>query len=234
MTIFSRFKYVLDVWYVGECDMVQYVESGFELMLPPFFDGIEVLKIIERAGRISYKSEGNITEDSWRKFLTDRLSHKPPHLTVIEHGYITVKIICDRGISHELVRHRLCSFTQESTRFCNYGKDKFGREITVIDKSKFFNTVHVAAAWRAAMVAAEDQYMDLIDKKHPAEIARGVLPNDLKTEIVISTNLREWGHIFFQRTSEAAHPCMKEIMIPLHQKFQEMFPIIYDDLSVYC
>lgn len=191
-------------------------------------------KVIELAGRVCYKSEDKITEDSAKVFVSKIKSLN--HESVLEHGSITVKFICDRGVSHELVRHRIASFSQESTRYCNYGKDKFGSEITVIDIGtgfKFTSTDSDPHAperyevWLQAMADAERHYLKMLSLGATAQEARSVLPNSTKTEVVVTANPREWKHIFKLRSAKAAHPQMQEIMIPLEAEFTTMWPAIF-------
>ena len=182
---------------------------------------------IERSGRVCYKSEDRITEDSAAKFIARLQESK--HESVLEHGSITVLVTCDRGISHELVRHRIASFSQESTRYCNYSKDKFSEEITVIDIEGAFPDMGKFQydAWKDAMYRAEATYFDMIADGASPQLARSVLPNSLKTEIVITANPREWLHIFRMRTSIQAHPQAREVMVPLQHQFQELWPSIF-------
>ena len=187
---------------------------------------------IELAGRVCYKSEDRITLGSAEKFIGRLMDSK--HESVLEHGSITVRIICDRGISHELVRHRIASFSQESTRYCNYGKDGFGHEITVIDIASGFkydftdaNYQTRYAVWCAAMENAERSYLKMIELGATPQEARSVLPNSLKTEIVITANPREWLHIFRLRTSNAAHPQIREVMFPIQAEFALLWPSIF-------
>jgi len=191
-------------------------------------EGNEILKRIELAGRTCYKSEDKIDDVSAQKFVKRILN--AGHHSVIEHIYITVKFICDRGVTHELVRHRLASYSQESTRYANYSKEKFGEQITVI-KPLFWdeNTIEYSI-WYEAMENAERVYMSLINSGASPEQARSVLPNSLKTEIVITCNIREWRHIFSLRCSSAAHPQIREIMLPLLSEFKNKIPVIFDDL----
>jgi len=188
-----------------------------------------ILKQIELAGRTAYKSEDKITEDSSKDFVGMIL--KRGHLSVIEHQSVTVRIICDRGVSHEIVRHRLAAYTQESTRYCNYSKGKFGNEITVIEPVFWDKDDEKYKVWRSAMKHSEICYNRLIELGATPQEARSVLPNSLKTEIVITMNLREWRHFFTMRTSQAAHPQMREIAVPLLSEFKRRIPIIFDDLG---
>jgi thymidylate synthase (FAD) len=195
-------------------------------------DGEYILKQIEKAGRTAYKTEYKITTDSAKKFVKKILDMG--HESVIEHYNITVRVICDRGVTHEIVRHRIASYTQESTRYCNYSKGKFGEEITVI-KPCFWNSgvekdKKKYGVWEKAMMAAEKDYLELIKLGASPQEARSVLPNSLKTEIVMTMNLREWRHFFKQRTSNAAHPQMREIACPLLDEFKRQLPVIFDDI----
>ena len=204
-------------------------------------NGRELLKQIEKIGRTCYKSEGNITEDSAIKFVTGLISRG--HEAMIEHNSISVRFICDRGVSHEIVRHRLASFGQESTRYCNYSSDKFGNEINVIDikdgieldtkMNKLDPAIikSIIFEWEVAMEDAEKHYLELIKLGATPQIARGILPTSLKTEIVVTMNLREWRRFFKLRTEIVAHPQMREITIPLLQEFKKLIPIVFDDIK---
>ena len=195
-------------------------------------NGEEILKKIEKAGRTSYKSENRITAESAKELVKKIIGYG--HESVLEHEKVTVRVICDRGVTHEIVRHRLASYTQESTRFCNYSKGKFGSEITVIEPC-FWNLSKEEnrkkyEVWKKAMEQAEKSYMTLIELGAEPEEARSVLPNSLKTEIVMTMNLREWRHFFKLRTSKRAHPQMREIVIPLLNEFKKKIPVIFDDV----
>jgi thymidylate synthase (FAD) len=192
------------------------------------FESVDILKQIERAGRTAYKSEDKITEDSASNFI--KMIIQRGHLSVIEHYSITVRVICDRGVTHEIVRHRIASYTQESTRYCNYSKGKYGNELTVI-KPMFWNeNDEKYKIWKTTIESIESSYLRLIELGASPQEARSILPNSLKTEIVMTMNLREWRHFFKLRTSEGAHPQMREIAIPLLSEFQNKIPLIFDDL----
>ncbi|MDR1436591.1 MAG: FAD-dependent thymidylate synthase [Candidatus Symbiothrix sp.] len=190
--------------------------------------GNEILKQIELAGRTSYKSEGSITADSAEEFV--KMIMNNGHLSVIEHQFVTVRIICDRGVSHEIVRHRLASYTQESTRYCNYTKGKFGNEITAIKPCFWDEEDEKYQIWKQSIEYAEIAYNRLIALGAIPQEARSVLPNSLKTEIVMTMNLREWRHFFKLRAAGAAHPQMREIAVPLLKEFQKRIPIIFDNI----
>ena len=207
--------------------MVKIVKPSYEILTP--INGDEILKLIELAGRTCYKSDNLITPDSAKNFV-EKIAQRG-HESVIEHYNITVRFICNRGFTHELVRHRLAAYSQESTRYCNYNKDKFGSEITVIKPFEINEDTKEYDLWKEAMQNAEKSYMAMIKNGSKPENARGVLPIDIKTEIVITTNLREWKHIFKLRTSKAAHPSMRELMIPLLKEFKEKIPVIFDKIE---
>ena len=202
------------------------VEPSFEIVP---VNGEEILKNIERAGRTCYKSEDKITADSARKFVAAII--KSGHESVIEHEKVTARIICDRGVTHEIVRHRIASYSQESTRYCNYGNDKFGNELTFIKPCFWKEDDPKYMTWKYAMKNAEQAYMDLIRLGATPQEARSVLPNSLKTEIVVTMNLREWRHFFKLRTSPAAHPQIREVAIPMLERFKEIIPIVFDDIQ---
>lgn len=186
-------------------------------------------QVLELAGRVCYKSEDRITEDSAAAFI-ERM-HESKHESVLEHAAITVRFICDRGVSHELVRHRLASFSQESTRYVNYSKGKFGKEITVIDPRFAFPEMTDPAftMWEQACWAAEYAYFSMLEAGSAPQEARSVLPNSLKTEVVMTANPREWRHIFKLRCSPQAHPQMREIMLPLREQFANRWPSLFKE-----
>ncbi len=202
-----------------------------------------MLKRIEAAGRTCYKSEDRITEDSAIKFIKAILTRN--HESVIEHESLSVRFICDRGVTHEIVRHRLASYSQESTRYVNYEKKGIAFVIPpwvglqpceVTDVRDEINTAvasgHKAdAEWLTIMSMSEHAYNYLIDQGWKPEQARSVLPNSLKTEIVMTANLREWRRVLSLRTSTAAHPQMREIMVPLLTELRTKIPVIFDNLE---
>jgi len=207
--------------------MVKYVPQSHEILTA--IDGNEVLKRIEEAGRICYKSEDMIAADSHIRFAKMIVGRE--HFSVIEHVNVTVKFVTNRGVTHELVRHRTASYSQESTRYCNYAKGKFDGEIAVIDQRDLFADPAHYKLWKDAMAEAERAYMDLIEHGVSPQVARGVLPTDLKTEIIVTANLREWRHILELRTSEAAHPNIRALMKGLLADFKQKIPVIFDDIE---
>lgn len=201
------------------------IKPDVEFITP--IDGAAVLKRLEKCGRVCYKSEDKITEDSAEKFVAGII--KRGHEAVLEHCSFTVKFICDRGVSHEIVRHRMASYCQESTRYCNYGKGKFGEEITVIEPC-FLNSKAKRDYWYTAMRKAEDIYFALLDEGCTPQEARSVLPNSLKTEVIMTANIREWRHFLQLRCSPAAHPQMREVALILLDKVHNLIPVCFDDI----
>ncbi|MBR3253815.1 FAD-dependent thymidylate synthase [Candidatus Saccharibacteria bacterium] len=191
-------------------------------------DGEEMIKAIEAAGRTCYKSESQLSPISARKFVQNII--KNGHESVLEHEKISVRVVCDRGVTHEIVRHRIASYSQESTRYCNYSSDKFGNELTFIIPFFFLDDNEKYQVWQKAMQNAEDSYMKLIELGATPQEARTVLPNSLKTEIVITMNLREWRHFFKLRTDKAAHPQMREVALDLLSGFKSLVPVVFDDI----
>ena len=193
-------------------------------------NGEAVLKNIEDIGRVCYKSEDKITENSARNFIFMLIERR--HEAMIEHYSFTVKFICDRGVSHEIVRHRIASYAQESTRYCNYTKEKFGKEITFIKPCFFENSdnKNKYLTWLDAMTQAEKYYFELIAAGYTPQEARSVLPNSTKTELIVTMNLREWRHFFKLRTALTAHPQMRELTIPLLFEIKSLIPVVFDDI----
>lgn len=202
------------------------IEPSFEML--DEINGEEILKKIESIGRVCYKSESNITQDSASKFIKNII--KSGHESVIEHEKISVRIICDRGVTHEIVRHRIASYSQESTRYCNYANEKFGKELTLIKPCFWDEDCEEYKCWLETMKKIEDAYNFLIEKGVKPQEARSILPNSLKTEIIVTMNLREWRHFLKLRTSLRAHPQMREIACAILDEFKKRIPIIFDDI----
>lgn len=206
------------------------IEPGY--VIEDEIDASRIMRTIERAGRTCYKSEQNISEGSAEKFIANII--KRGHESVIEHEKITVRFICDRGVTHELVRHRIASYSQESTRYCNYTNDKFGNELTFIRPCFWDESTDEDRAkmdvWKKAMENIENEYNQLISMGAKPEEARSILPNSLKTEIVVTMNLRSWRHFFKLRTAQAAHPQIRQIACALLEEFKEKLPVIFGDI----
>ena len=203
------------------------INASYRIETP--IDGAEILKRIEKAGRTCYKSEDRITDESAKAFVRKLIERG--HESVLEHESITVRFICDRGVSHEIVRHRLASYSQESTRYCNYSGDRFGSELTFIKPCFFKEKKGAYCSWYNSMDFAECAYFDMLDDGCTPQEARTVLPNSTKTEIVMTANLREWRHFLKLRTAKAAHPQMRELTVPLLHELQERIPVVFDDIQ---
>jgi thymidylate synthase (FAD) len=204
------------------------INPSVELIDPPSY--AELIGKIEKAGRVCYKSEDKIKDGSAETFIRGII--KRDHEAVIEHSSLTVKFICDRGVSHEIVRHRVASYCQESTRYCNYSKGDFGSEITVIQPC--YLDPHSAAygTWEIACRQAERAYFDMLNQDCTAQEARAVLPNSLKTEMFMTANVREWRHFLKLRCSPAAHPQMREVAALLAKDLKSRYPVLFDDIEV--
>lgn len=204
------------------------INAGYEFITP--IDGETILKRIEQCGRVCYKSEDLIGEDSAERFCSNII--KRGHEAVLEHCSFTVKFIVDRGVSHEMVRHRIASYCQESTRYCNYSKDKFGNEITVIKPYFWEEDSAEFQEWKTAMGCAEYSYFRLLEKGATPQEARSVLPNSLKTEVVVTMNIRSWRNFFKLRTPMSAHPQIREVAIPLLKDLKSKIPVLFDDIEI--
>lgn len=192
-------------------------------------NGLAILKRMERAGRTCCKSEHRMTSESSHVFIRKIIADG--HESILEHESLTVRFICDRGITHELVRHRLASYAQESTRYCNYTKKRFRKEIQVICPRYIHNDCDLFASWKVTIEKCEKEYFFLLDHGVSPQIARSVLPTCLKTEIVVTANLREWRHILNLRTDPKAHPQMLELMCGLLAELKQLIPVIFEDIE---
>jgi thymidylate synthase (FAD) len=224
------------------------IKPSYEILTP--INREAILKKIELCGRVCYKSEDRITEGSASNFVEG--IRKNQHFSVLEHEIITIRFICNRKVTHELVRHRIASFSQESSRYCNYSKDKFKGQITFImpewvqsklkegeyifDSTANFNLITekifegndlAIKNWLYCLYVSEKGYLQLLDQGKFPQDASDVLSHALKTEIIITANLREWQHIFELRCSEKAHPQMRELMIPLQRELHNKLPEIF-------
>lgn len=200
------------------------IESSVRIL--PGKSAIEIMRALEYAGRMCYASHDKITEDSHVNFIKNIIKNK--HFSVLEHESVSVEITCSRSLSHELVRHRICSFSQCSQRYINYG----GKEIEFIlpgflkGKSNSLSEVQ----WINTMKFCADMYNKLIENGHKPQEAREVLPNSTATSLVMTANLREWRHIFELRCSIAAHPDMRDLMLWLLTEMYNYLPIVFEDI----
>ena len=203
----------------------------------------KILKNIERACRTCYRSENLITEDSYKKLLKNCINRG--HESILEHEKITVRMICDIGVYKDLTRHRFASFSIESTRYCNYGKDKFDNEIKFIkpvfytpgaiedydnpiDKNNCLKTQY----WQRTMQEIENAYMDMTNIVGATlDEMRMILPHSTAAEVTMTCNIREWKHVLDLRTKKMTHPAIRQILIPLLLKFKQDMPEIFDDIE---
>lgn len=202
------------------------IEPSFEIVTPASQeDGIKALRFIERMARISHRSEDLQTVDSWDRFIRAVVvAHGD--WSVVEHAHTTVIFRVDRGVTHELVRHRLFSFTQESTRFVNY--EKKGRDLEFIEPSNIGVGTYF---FEDGLRTAEGHYFSMIDEGVRPQEARSVLPNALAATIAVTGNLRSWRWFFLARTTKETHPDFKRVTIPLLREFQQRIPILYEDIE---
>ena len=196
---------------------MQIIQQSAELLGE--VDGAAMLRHVERCGRVCYKSEWRITGDSYAAFVGKIIANG--HEAVLEHASATLRVVCDRGVSHEIVRHRLASYCQESTRYVSYD------DIEVICPQGLSEAQY--AAWEAAMLTCEAAYKQLREQGCAPQIARSVLPNALKTELMMTANLREWRHFFRLRLSPAAHPQMREVAALMLEALRERIPIVFEE-----
>ncbi len=222
------------------------IRQSWEFMSMP--DGDQILKLIESAGRVCYKTEGKMGDGTAPEFIRKRID--TGHESVIEHASVSVRIITDRGVTHEIVRHRLASYSQESTRYCNYGVGDRGITVILpiwmyqceIEEGEYWLTEDKRLAtimsqngtgyryWVMAMFQAEQLYNTLLQHDWSPQEARSVLPNSLKTELVMTANIREWRHFFSLRCSEAAHPQMQALARSMLKGFKDAVPVLFDDM----
>lgn len=201
-----------------------------EVTLEQELDADKIMRHIEKAGRVCYKSEGNISDGSADKFIRSIL--KRGHESVIEHVSVTFRIVCDRGVTHEIVRHRIASYSQESTRYCNYSQDKFGNELTFIKPCFWEEEGENFTLWKNTMGEIEKNYFKILENGGTPQEARSILPNSVKTEIYMTMNLREWRHFLKLRTEKAAHPQMRQIAIMIYEIFSEKLPVLFEDIAI--
>lgn len=206
--------------------MVKVISPSVEILTP--LDGIYICKFIERCARNCYKSEGNITETSYQNMLKKLI--ELDHTAMLEHFNITAKLTTDTGVLKELTRHRMASYAVESTRYCQYNKDKFGNEITFIKPCHIQEGTNEYQLWYNCMVDIEKYYNVMAELGCKPDQLRMLLPHSTKTDIIITANIREWRHILKLRTAKAAHPSIQEIMNLVKNEFQSKIPILFDNI----
>ena len=205
------------------------IQPSYEIIDPAYPEnGIALLRKIERYARYSHRSEEAQTQDSWKRFLQLVVMSKGDW-SVTEHCTATVIVRVDRGTSHQLVRHRIGSYTQESTRFVNY-KDVDIEFVQPVFRGSRQDTTIARSVWEIAMISAEQNYKDLILTGQPPQMARSVLPNATATSVVITYNLRNWRFFFQSRTCHGAQDDFKRVTVPLLRDFQRLIPLLYDDI----
>lgn len=191
-------------------------------------DGIKIMKKIEKACRTCYRSEGSITDDSYKKLLRNCITRG--HESVLEHEKVTVKIYNDVGSYKDLTRHRFASFSIESTRYCSYDKDKYGNEIAFINPI-YIEDKKVYELWKNAMQSIEDNYIEMKKLGATTDMCREVLPHSTAGEYTMTANIREWKHILSLRTTKHVHPSIRQVLIPLLKYFKQEMPEIFGDIE---
>ena len=192
------------------------------------FDGVKIMKNLERAAKHCYRSEGNIKDDSYDHFLRNCINRG--HESVLEHEKITVRICCDVGAYKDITRHRLASFSIESTRYCNYSKDKFGNEISFIEPCNM-DDENLLNQWKECMENIEKTYNKMAGEGALPDQLRLLLPHSTAAELTMTANIREWRHIFSLRADKHAHPSIQQFMIPLLQYFKQQMPALFDEVK---
>ena len=191
------------------------------------FDGVQVMKRIERACRTCYRSEGKITDDSYKNLIKNCINRG--HESVLEHEKVTVRIYNDIGSYKDLTRHRFASFSVETTRYCSYDKDKYGNEITFMDPV-YIEDEKVYEVWKKTMQDIENSYLEMKKLGATTDMCRNILPHSTAAEYTMTANIREWKHIFELRANNHVHPAIRQVMIPLLKYFKEQMPDIFGDI----
>ena len=191
-------------------------------------DGKEIMKRIERACRTCYRSEGKITEDSYKTLLKNCITRG--HESVLEHEKVTVRMTCDVGVYKDITRHRIASFSIESTRYCNYGKEKFNSEIKFIKPCNMDEGSKVYSLWEDTCKKIEKNYVEMSKLGAAPDELRMILPHSTAAEVTMTANIREWKHILLLRTSNHTHPAIRQLLIPLLLHFKEIMPEIFNDV----
>lgn len=192
------------------------------------FDGKAIMKRLERACRTCYRSEGSITDESYKTLLNNCITRG--HESILEHEKITIRMTCDIGVYKDLTRHRIASFSVESTRYCNYGKDKFDNEIKVMRPCNIDPNSKLYEHWTTAMEQIEKEYLDMSKEGATADQLRMLLPHSTAAEVTMTANIREWKHIFNLRANNHAHPAIQQVLIPLLLLFKKEMPEIFSNV----
>ena len=191
-------------------------------------DGKKIMKRIERACRTCYRSEGKITEDSYKNLINNCITRG--HESVLEHEKVTVRIYSDVGSYKDLTRHRFASFSVESTRYCSYDKDKYGNEIAFINPV-YIENKEMYEIWKKTMKEIENSYIEMKKLGATTDMCREVLPHSTAGEYTMTANIREWKHILSLRTTKHVHPSIRQVLIPLLKYFKEEMPEIFGDVE---
>lgn len=192
-------------------------------------DGINIMKKIEKACRTCYRSEGSITDDSYKKLLENCITRG--HESVLEHEKVTIRMYTDIGVYKDLTRHRIASFSIESTRYCNYGKDKFDNEIKFVKPCNIEENSKLYEIWKASLKSIEEKYMEMAELGATPDQMRMILPHSTAAEIVMTANIREWKHILELRTTNHVHPSIRQVMIPLLLYLKKEMPEIFEKVE---
>ena len=193
------------------------------------YDGVQIMKNIERACRTCYRSEGLITEDSYKRLLKNCINRG--HESVLEHEKITVRMICDIGVYKDLTRHRFGSFSIESTRYCNYSNDKFNNQIKFIKPCNIDGSSELYSNWIGAMDFIEKEYIAMSNNGATPDQLRMILPHSTAAQVTMTANIREWKHILDLRTKNMTHPAIRQLLIPLLLKFKEDMPELFEEIE---
>lgn len=189
----------------------------------------QIMKNLERACRTCYRSEGKITEESYKTLLKNCINRG--HESILEHEKITIRMVCDIGVYKDLTRHRIASFSIESTRYCNYGKDKFDNQIKFIKPVNMEEGTELYEKWYNTCKIIEENYIEMSKMEATPDQLRMLLPHSTAAEVTMTANIREWKHIFSLRCTKHTHPAVEQLMIPLLFKFKKEMPEIFDSIE---
>lgn len=189
----------------------------------------QIMKNLERACRTCYRSEGKITEESYKTLLKNCINRG--HESILEHEKVTIRMVCDIGVYKDLTRHRIASFSIESTRYCNYGKDKFDNEIKFIKPVNMEEGTELYNRWYSTCKTIEENYIEMSKLEATPDQLRMLLPHSTAAEVTMTANIREWKHIFSLRCTKHTHPAVEQLMIPLLLKFKKEMPEIFDNIE---
>lgn len=189
----------------------------------------QIMKNLERACRTCYRSEGKITEESYKTLLKNCINRG--HESILEHEKVTIRMVCDIGVYKDLTRHRIASFSIESTRYCNYGKDKFDNEIKFIKPVNMEEGTELYNRWYSTCKTIEENYIEMSKLEATPDQLRMLLPHSTAAEVTMTANIREWKHIFSLRCTKHTHPAVEQLMIPLLLKFKKEMPEIFGNIE---